>query len=367
MQVRVKLLAEEEDIGITRKSISLSDSVIETPTKLVRPEITGAQPSGTVGYEHAKNISDATLLGLHTDSEFKAKFLRDIKHVKVDPKPQLIHFNLVTPSLPPVDYTKTLAHTLYSVSGSFVCLPSVRSSIFKSENPVNRTSKFNPKSMENYLTFQKTVIDAIKLRNNKTILGIIPLNLPPLLLNPIIDFYYNQEIFHFVIDGNTSSIMNNETNLRSILDRIKQNSTQAGGSLSTTYIHATNLGLEQFKANDLPADDLLSLFMYIDSFGITFKTRGRSNKNNSGGPKIIAPRKKLFSREQYVYRILHNDPTEYTVLRKKNDLAQLEETKFLKDIVGEGEVGKYLQTKDGAAGPRYKKILNIKSIIKSEK
>jgi len=370
MQLKVKTTAHDEELAILRKEVTVADKRVDTPSKTLRPENLKDSDSSSMLCEVSRRIDATTLEQIHGAVDFASELVQSIKRKKVNNQ-SLVHFNLCTNELPDKDHTVTLAHSLYAASDDIVCLPTVKKSVFMQFEPGRKTPIISDKRVDVYVEFQKCIIDALKMKNSKAILGAIPLFLPPKFTNPLIDFYFDQEVTHFVIDANTSNILNKETNVRAILNRITENAKERKETLEDTFIHAMNLGINQFEAEEIPADDLLSLFAYIDSFGITFKSRGRKPNKRIDKLPDRPPRKKRFSREHYVYKILNGaksskSKTDVTLasLKAQNERNQYKEATFLQGGIGEESMMKYLGQKRGVSKITYKKLQTIYSSIK---
>lgn len=369
MQLSVKTIACDEELAIVKKEISIPGRKIHTPYKTLRPTSAATFTAPEAICEISRKINAVTLEQMHKGLDFGSEFSRTLKKKKGTGM-SLVHFNLNVNVLPDEDHAKTLANSLYSVSDGIICLPSVKASVFKSTEPGRKIPKITLENVDRFIKFQGQVIEALKIKNKKAILGNIPLFLPPIATNKIIDFYFKQDITHFVIDANTSDVLNHESDIRSILGRITYNAKERKETLDDTYLHAINLGINQFEMHEIPADDMLSLFAYIDSFGICFKTRGGSNVP---GKPSAPPRKKFFSRAHYLYHIL-NQATEPTLksmmalsslqLQAQNEKNLYQEALYLKDKIGQEKMAKYVKQKKGVSEITYRKLQNIHDSIK---
>lgn len=371
MQLKVKTIAQDEDLAILKKEVVLQDRLIKTPSKTLRPENVVESDSTELVCEVSRRIDAATLEHMHKQLDFASELVQGVKRSR-DTRLSMVHFNLRVDVLPDKDHTITLAHSLYSASDDIICLPSVKKSVFLISEPGRKTPRISEKRVDGYIEFQKQVIEQLKIKNTKAILGTIPLCLPPKFTNQLIDFYFDQEINHFVIDANTSNLLNNEANIRAILSRITANAKERNETLEDTFIHAINLGINQFESNEIPAEDFLSLFAYIDSVGITFKSRGINPSKDLSKLQNRIPRRKEFSRQHYVYRILgQTKDSESTaageisakILKNQNERNQHKEALYLKERIGKESMTEYLGQKRGMTEISYKKLQNIHSSI----
>ena len=204
-------------------------------------------------------------------------------------------------------------------------LPAVRSALFK-EN-----KKISDRKISAYLEMMKFIVDQIRIGNSKALIGTVPL-LAPKYSRQIVQFYLDQGITAFSVDANTSDLLGHETDFRSILSTIN-----ARVPLNETFIHACNLGYPQFEQEETRADDFLSIFAYIDAIGGTFKLRGP--------PPTGRPRLKKFSTSNYGYRILPAYTYQPNDLKNLNQVEQLKETIKVSDLIGQGDIEKYIQQK----------------------
>jgi len=366
MKLDVKPIAWDETLGIVKKSISISKSNLITPTKSIRCANISDYKKGCKVNEIAKRISPETIENFHGkdgfSQDFKAKTAKSF-----DPDClNIVLFNLIGHQLPDKDLTETLAHVLYSSSDKIICLPAIQKAPIQSPTASGKSMKIDEDKVKRYLEFQEGIINGIRLMNSKPILGIIPL-LVPKYTKQIINFYFEKEIFNFIIDANTGNILNKEPDLRSILSSIDDNAKEQKSSLADTYIHAVNLGLKHFSADEVSSDDFLSLFAYVDTIGTKFKTRGAFNVKTE-------PRKKVFLRNRYAYKLLGNVPETnplsklkqetITKINNYNEQQQFTETTKLKDMIGKERMDDYLKTKGGISQETYGKLESISSKIK---
>jgi hypothetical protein len=92
-----------------------------------------------------------------------------------------------------------------------------------------------------------------------------------------------------------------------------------------------------FEKEENRSDDFLSIFVYIDVLGGTFKIRGMPI-----GDKLML---KEFSRSHYSYTLLSPNTCTPTELKNKNQIAQLKETVAVQKLIGEERIEKYIKQK----------------------
>lgn len=367
MELKIRALDIADDIGVAKKSISLPGSSITTPTKSIKCINIKNYPKEEKINEISKRINLKTLENFHEKEGFSNAFCKNVKNNFLPDCFNFVFFYLIASQVPSDDLTTTLAHVIYPASDKVICLPSVQKGMLMSPTPSGKSQRLDDKKVSNYLHFQEKIIDAVNLKNSKLIMGMIPI-LPPKYTKQIIDLYFRKGISNFVIDSGTGNIFNKETNLRSILDSINTHAKEDNRSLADTYIHAINLGINHFSADEVSADDFLSLFAYIDTFGTKFKTRGKFDVKTE-------PRYKVFLRERYAYKLLdripENDPLarmkkerRYTKIIAFNEQQQFAETIKVKEMVGNEKMERYIKSKRAVSEVVYKKLRNIFSKIK---
>ena len=345
-KMKVKEIERDENLATIKKEITLSNGFSFTsPSRGIKPikPDTYLQNNTKVN-EIVKRIDEKALNSLEEGASSRiAKEIKD--NYKIDAL-NLVIFNLILEKVPDKNKLSTLAHHLYASSENTIFLPAVRSALLKENN------KISAKKIASYQEMMRFIINEIHaVGNSKVLIGTIPL-IAPKYSRPIVNFYLEQGITAFSIDANTSDLLSNETEVRSILSTIN-----TGTPLNETFIHACNLGYPQFEQYETRADDFLSIFAYIDVMGGTFKTRGKPFGSNP-------PRLKEFSSNHYSYRILPPYTCHPNDLRNKNQVEQLKEANLVQDLIGEEKIETYIQKKskvDAVAICRLKSIAgNIK-------
>jgi len=371
MAMRAREIKRSEDLPIIKKSISFSDLSVTTPVKGVKSsnlkkyDKAERKESGCMINEISKSLDSSTLEGIYGTEGFSLGMKRDIQDRYSPDSVNFVFFNLKAAKFPDENLTNSLGHVIYSASDKVVCLPTIQMGMLKSPTSTGKSQKIDERKVEDYLLFQQRIIDAVNVKNSKEILGTIPL-LVPKYSRRIIDLYINNGIFNYVIDAGTANILNKEPDLRSILDNISRQGKEHGRSLADTYIHAINLGINHFSADEVSSDDFLSLFAYIDTFGTTFKTRGKFIK----GAK---PRSKVFLPERYTYRLLDRMPLDglpedvrsggYPKLGLFNEKRQVGEAANIREMIGQERMKSYVKSK-AISEATYGKLENIFSQVK---
>jgi len=371
MTMRAREIKRDEELPIIKKSVSFSNLSIMTPMKGVKSanlkkyDKDDRKGSGCMINEISKHIDSDTLDGIYGTEGFSLGICRDIKERYSPDSVNFVFFNLKGTKFPNENLTNSLGHVLYSASDKVVCLPSIQKAFLLSPSTSGKSQKIDERKIDDYLIFQKRIIDAVNVRNSKEILGIIPL-LVPKYTRKIVDLYIENEIFNYVIDAGTANILNKEPDLRSILGHISRQAKEHKRSLAETYIHAINLGINQFSADEVSADDFLSLFAYIDTFGTTFKTRGNFVKN-------AKPRSKVFLPDRYTYRLTDKMPKDdlpediktgaYPKLSLFNEKRQVAEAVNVREMIGQEGMKSYVKSK-AISDVTYGKLANIFSRVK---
>lgn len=344
--MKVKEIERDESLGIIKKEITLTNGVSFTsPSRGIKPIKPDAYlQCNTKVNEIVKRIDEKALDALEEGAS--SRIAKEIKDNYQKNALNLVIFNLILDKVPDKNRLGTLAHHLYASSENTVFLPTVRSALLKENN------KISAKKIAAYQEMMKFIIEEIQaVGNSKVIIGTVPL-IAPKYSRPIVNFYLEQGITAFSIDANTSDLLSNETEVRSILSTIN-----TGTPLNETFIHACNLGYPQFEQDETRADDFLSIFAYIDIMGGTFKIRGRPSSSSP-------PRLKEFSPQHYSYKILPPFTYHPNELRNKNQIEQLKEANIIQTLVGEEKIESYIQKKskvDAVAISRLKSIAgNIK-------
>lgn len=376
MRLHVAGAEKDENLGIIRKTVKIGDTSIVTPSKGTKylNSAEYAREPGRIN-EITKSVKEDTLTNFHEGEEHSQNFVKGTKKYHLDDCLNLTIVNLQTPKLPSTELTKTLADVIYSASDKAVCLPTVKTRSYQIQSV---TSGGKPKltikdeSFQRYIDFQKTVIDEIKNSNSKAILGMVPFVAPKYAIK-LIDMYFDNEIYSFVIDANTSNILNREPHLRRLLGHIGDKAKEAGSSISDTYLHAINVGVNNFTADSVSADDFLNFFTYIDVVGTTSKTRAVPQTGKQVYPQ--EPKKKVFMQNKYSYDLAEKLPNEnpYSdfkkdgssgLVKKYNEKEQFKEAKKISSMIGTPDLNKYVQSKKGITEVSWKKITNIFKKVK---
>ena len=371
MTMRAREIKRDEDLPIIKKSVSFSDLSITTPVKGVKSsnlkkyDKEDRKAGGCMINEISKSLDSNTLEGIYGTEGFSLGVCRDVKERYSPDSVNFVFFNLKGEKFPNENLTDSLGHVLYSASDKVVCLPSIQKAFLLSPSTSGKSQKIDERKIEDYLLFQKRIIDAVNVKNSKEILGMIPL-LVPKYTRKIVDLYIENEIFNFVIDAGTANVLNKEPDLRNILDYISRQAKEHKRSLADMYIHAINLGVNHFSADEVSADDFLSLFAYIDTFGTTFKTRGGFNKSTK-------PRSKVFLPNRYTYRLTDKMSQEdlpvdirvggYPKLSIFNEKRQVAEAVNVREMIGEEGMKSYVKSK-AISDATYGKLENIHARVK---
>lgn len=345
-KINVSEQGRDDDFGILKKRVSFPGSyTVETPVKCVKNPSSSIINDSSIN-EIIKKISPKILESIWDGTDTPS---RSIKSRYIDGKINLTIFELMFNKIPNKDRLKSLASYWYAASQSVLFLPTTSTSMLK-ENKEDK--KISEKRLLEYVDILRYMIETTEaIGNHKAFMGTIPL-LAPKFTAPIIKLYLEKGFTAFAIDVNTKDFLNHESDFRTILTTIGENV-----SLNKTFIYACNLGISQFEAHRARADDFLSFFAYVDAFGSTFKTRG----GGSSMPSISKPRVKKFLKAELCYEHIYDSRD------RMNDFNQCEhvkETTFMRTLIGNEKMKKYLETKKAVDQSALKRLDSIAQKVK---
>lgn len=362
MEIKVSSIKRDENIGIIKKKIVIpSEKPIITPTKAIK---NFNEPTKETICEISKRVTNDMLNKFNEEQGYSTSFVSRVKQEQNKKNPTFVYLDLKTDELPSGRLLETFSHVLYSASSSVICLPFVKKSVFMDDK------KITEKKVKEYIQFQKDVINNIRIKNSKPLIGIIPL-LVPKYSRLIIEEYVKEGVNSFMIDAGTANLLNHEPYLRGIYSAISQNiKDQDNKTLEDVYIHSVNLGIDSFKDDKISADDFLPLFTYVDVVGNKFKTRGYSPKV---GIEPLPPKRKIFSEKEYSYDLIEKLPEGprkeslkhlgYQRINILNEKLQYEETIAIKEKIGVEDLYNTIKNKKMISENKFRKIEKIFSSI----
>jgi hypothetical protein len=333
-QVRVRELARDQELGIIKKNLVLPGGLsFETPQRAM----TLAQDNTlTIANEIPRQIDGATIDSLESGT---STLVRDIRSRFLSDTLNLTIFDLKFDSVPARSAVSTISQYLYAASDKVVLLPTVKSGLLK-DPP--KFSRFSERRIGSYVGMMSQIIGEIEsVGNRKAIIATVPL-MPIKFCRQLLEAYFSKGIEAFCIDAGTKDILLNEADFRLILTEINKHR-----SLREVFVYACNLGYPQFESHRTRADDFLGIFAYVDVLGGTFKTRG--------GPRMpeIPRRAKIFSRDEYAYRISTYQEASQQLgfkashwnLRNYNQQLQTLEADHVRTLIGQQPIKPYIQNK----------------------
>ena len=169
MKLKIRPLSRDENIGVIKKSVSISDNSITTPTKAIKY-------TNIKSYLKEKKINEISKrINLDTLKNFYEKdagtFCKKVKDNFLSNCFNFVFFNLIAKKFPDDDLIDTFGRVIYPASDKIICLPYVQKATLSSPTASGKSQRIDPKKVDDYLIFQQKVIDAINFKNSKDILG----------------------------------------------------------------------------------------------------------------------------------------------------------------------------------------------------
>ncbi len=165
----------------------------------------------------------------------------------------------------------------------------------------SKRKNFTENEFKQYASFVKEAVKTIGVLNHKPLMGIIPLSIPSVFLDSLIDLYISEGINAFCIDYEGASLAGKLTNIRQILKTFKLKKIS-----EDTLVYSLNLASGRFPKDReiVPAKDVLS-------FGYGFDVLGGTHIQKRLPPEIRAKllsmkdiinnSVRLFNKEDYGY------------------------------------------------------------------
>ncbi len=357
MDIKIREVDRDESLAVLQKSVSIPSSFsFSTPSKATKSALSadGFIKENSLVNEIVRRVDETTLNSLETGSA--PRMAKEIQSLFQPGKMNLTIFNMTMDEFPQRHLMRTFAQHLYASSDKVILLPAVKSSLFKEVRPDRKTPIWSEKKIAAYIAMMAKLIDDIRdVGNNKVFMGVVPL-LPIKYARLIIALYLQRGVRCFAIDANTSDVIMHEVDLRAILSEINQ-----GIPLSEAFIYANNLGFPRYEKNEARADDFLSLFAYVDVIGSTFKQRAIKKKTLSGA---FLPRVKLFSEDNYSYQLVEHLPIRREKVEVRNQVTQLMESHYVRDLIGEEDLARYVGKKKAVDKTMLDKLGSIASDLR---
>ncbi len=147
------------------------------------------------------------------------------------------------------------------------------------------TNNPSDEEFQEYLNFLDLYIQVIRKRNNKDILGILPLILAPSKIRSLIKFYIERKIYHFYFDFNARMYQGIDSHFTNFQIELEEH----GQEFEKTFIYSINGSAGKFTKDEqiMGAKDILTSGVGIDSVGKLHVGGGGKNE------KIIDPRVKM--------------------------------------------------------------------------
>lgn len=348
----------DDELGLFKKQITCDSHAFCVETPIISQRANKIDPEIKV-QEIIKHIDEKVVDSLN--NRYIKTYVDSVKSEWAGNKLNLTLFDFKYKDFPSNDNLKTIAHALHGASDQVIFLPTVRKKLLMETKPNRKTESLSLDKIDSYKKMMKTIIDETKNRNGKQIVGMVPF-LPWKFTKSIVDFYCSEGIRSFAIDCGFRDIMEYEDDFARVLSRVKETVT-----LEKTVIFAFNAGIpSSFQVSQVPSDDFLGVFAYVDILGSTFKSRG----GKSGGEETVKqePKAKIFSRDRYSYEITtypnlqprFGHKMNYNTVRKFNRMEQQRETDKIRGLVGVEKIKKYLSTKQGVR----ESVSNLEKIAK---
>lgn len=153
-----------------------------------------------------------------------------------------------------------------------------------------------------YLDFLDLYISLIRKRNNKDILGILPLVFAPSKIRVLINFYVERNVNHFYFDFNTRMYQGIDSHFFNFQTELEQ----MGHEFEKTFIYSLNGSSGKFTKNEnvIGAKDILTSGIGIDAVG-KLHLGGGSKKPPVTDPrvkmKLLQNKVRLFNKSDYGY------------------------------------------------------------------
>lgn len=173
--------------------------------------------------------------------------------------------------------------------------------------------------LSSFLSLTNKFYDIIQTLNHKSIIGLIPSNMPRQFLEPIIKNYIDKDITSYIIDFQGSSVSSKPSWIRQLLRLINDNAL-----LESSFIYSTNAYKATFskKANEVLAKDFMSLGFGIDILGNNHMPTGFTQK--ASNELKSRETRRIFDRSSYGYKTL--------TLKELNKIGLPTERKLLDNL-----------------------------------
>lgn len=192
--------------------------------------------------------------------------------------------------------------------------------IIKSEDKVD---------VDLYLQLSKSYLEYASFRNNKPILGTIPMNIPSNYLSKVIGFYMDCDVTSFIIDCNARSVLNS-TWTRNFQRELNEYKVEKE---CLTYITNAYQGAVKKNEDTCEAQDFLNFAMGYDIIGDKHIAKRSSNFYESG-----TIQGKSFDKNTYRYvKVPCKSDKERSNIKMVTIDTQINEMGVIRETINEGD------------------------------
>lgn len=273
-ETRITTIAQADDTDLRSLNLTIGNNQITTPVKITDPK---TFYSNTIFPNNISSLIEvylkfdrSSLEKMGTTPKYSQEKNRNVYSILQKgnnaPSLSIILFNSKDDvnSYPTELEVEQLVNLSYSFS-DITPIPSLP----------NIARKIDINTFSNFMAYLETAIDTIEVRNKKSAIGYIPINIPPLFFPDLIDFYLDHGINAFFIDFDGTMITTHITSLNTIKRQIKKR-----GYEEQSFLHFVNVSYGK-AINDVgvvAARDLLGFGFGLDSLGGIHQGPRRSAK-----------------------------------------------------------------------------------------
>ena len=183
-------------------------------------------------------------------------------------------------------------------------------------------------------------LEEANVRNNKMVMGCIPLNIPEGIVDELVEFYFKNNVTSFVLDYCNCLPLPKKHIVRNIYKKVEK-----GGWNEESILYSVNVRRTHKIRGVYPADDLLTFVHGVDLIGgLHIRGGGRTN------PSYPEPKIKKFDSNNYTYKEMFGlNSSERQDLKINNCLSQNMATVEIRKAIEEhGSAFDVLSSKTGA-------------------
>ncbi len=348
MKITIRHGPIDETLAIRSMDLDYGDIKIRTPIKTTSVNI----PLNTINESFSRYTSDK-LSNITRDSKLEKRANYELK-VKTSNKLNFAFSEYTDETIPDEKLIYTMSDLQYSHSD--VATTPLWSGIIKSQKADDLK--------DTLIRLNSTFIDAIESRDNKTIFGVIPWQLPRGYLLEYIGSLVNRDVTSFVVNFNNSAIDSNPSWLIQLFRTVKGYSL-----LDRSMFYALNANEGKFskKTNIIPAKDFFCCGFDFDVLGLNHTPlRGdaeffRLLKQKQEQKAIVAYRD--FDPLTYGYIRKESSDVELRMaVDRKNIMKQFEEAIALQvRLKKDGSVNDYILTKKGLTNKMIHGSISLRS------